>query len=74
LADDILVRTEAAEDDAASELVSAAEVAAAAREHIDHYHQQLPGFTAKVQLCTTIASALMVAHDQLFVSETASLR
>jgi uncharacterized protein (TIGR02421 family) len=74
LADDILVRTNAKEEDGADGLVSAPEVAAAARQHIDHYHQQLPSFNAKVQLCSTIASALMVAHDQLFVSEMAALR
>ncbi len=74
LADDILVRTHDAEDYAFDGHVASVQVAAAAREHIDYYHQQLPDFHAKVQLTGTLASAMMVAHDQLFVSETASIR
>lgn len=74
LADDILVRTHDADDFASDGHFAAAQVVAAAREHIDYYHQQLPDFHAKVQLTNTLASAMMVAHDQLFVSETASIR
>jgi len=74
LADDILVETHAAEDGQPAPHVSNADVLAAAREHIDYYHQQLPDFHATVQLTSTIASALMVAHDQLLVSETAAIR
>ena len=74
LADDILVRSGDAEDESVEQHVSSAQVVATAREHIDYYHQQLPDFHAKVQITNTIASALMVAHDQLFVSETASIR
>jgi uncharacterized protein (TIGR02421 family) len=74
LADDILVRTDDAEDEAGGPHVPILQVAAAAREHIDHYHQRLPDFNAKVQLTDGIASALMVAHDQLLISQTASIR
>jgi uncharacterized protein (TIGR02421 family) len=74
LADDILVRSIDGDDESDDEHASCQQVAAAAREHIDHYHQQLPDFHATVQLTSTIASALMVAHDQLFISETASIR
>jgi uncharacterized protein (TIGR02421 family) len=74
LADDILVRSLDGDDESNDGHASCQQVAAAAREHIDHYHQQLPDFHAKVELTTSIASALMVAHDQLFVSETASIR
>jgi uncharacterized protein (TIGR02421 family) len=49
-------------------------IAQAAREQIDYYHERLPDFHAKVQIVNTIASALMVAHDQLYISETASIR
>jgi len=74
LADDILVETDAAEDPPPNGHIASAEVAAAAREHIDYYHLQLPGFHATVELCNTIASSLMVAHDRLLISETANIR
>jgi uncharacterized protein (TIGR02421 family) len=74
LADDILVRSVDGDDESDDGHASCQQVAAAAREHIDHYHQQLPDFHAKVALTSSIASALMVAHDQLFISETASIR
>ena len=54
-------------------LVDADSVAAAAREHIDYYHQRLPDFHATVEICSHIASALMVAHDRLLISETAAI-
>lgn len=74
LADSILDHTRAAADDIHENCVSAEQVAAAAREHIDYYHQRLPDFQASVQVCDTIASALMVAQDRLFISERSSIR
>lgn len=74
LADDILVRTRDDDDQPAQDRVVGLQVAAAAREHIDYYHQRLPDFNAKVDLTESIASAMMVAHDQLFVSTTTAIR
>jgi uncharacterized protein (TIGR02421 family) len=74
LADSILNHTRAAADDVHESCVSTDQVAAAAREHIDYYHQKLPDFQATVEVCNTIASALMVAQDRLFVSETSAIR
>ncbi|BBO31147.1 hypothetical protein PLANPX_0759 [Lacipirellula parvula] len=74
LADSILDHTRAAADDIHENCVPADQVAAAAREHIDYYHQRLPDFQASVQVCDTIASALMVAQDRLFISERSSIR
>ncbi len=73
LADDILAKT-AETVDSSSALASAEQIIAAARNHFDYYHQRLPSFNAKVQLVTGIAATLMVAHDQLLVSETAAIR
>ena len=74
LAESILTATRAAADDIHESYVPAAQVAAAAREHIDYYHQKLPDFQASVEVCSSIASALMVAQDRLFVSENSSIR
>jgi len=74
LAESILASTRAAADDVHESYVPAAQVAAAAREHIDYYHQKLPDFQASVEVCSSIASALMVAQDRLFVSENSSIR
>jgi uncharacterized protein (TIGR02421 family) len=74
LADDLLAETQEQKSDASAECVASAEIVAAAREHIDYYHQRLPSFNAKVHCVTTIASMLMVAQNQLLVSESASLR
>jgi uncharacterized protein (TIGR02421 family) len=75
LADDILVRTEDAEPECRiQECLTSERVAAAAREHIDYYHQRLPDFNAKVELTGAIASSLMVAHDQLLISSSISIR
>jgi uncharacterized protein (TIGR02421 family) len=74
LADDILVRTHEADDEDSGAMVTPSQVAAAAREHIDFYHQRLPDFNAKVQLTDSIASTLMVAHDQLLISQSSSIR
>lgn len=74
LADSILAHTRAQADDIHESCVPTEQVAAAAREHIDFYHQKLPDFQASVQVCDTIASALMVAQDRLFVSERSAIR
>lgn len=74
LAYSILAHTRAAADDIHESCVPAEQVAAAAREHIDYYHQKLPDFQASVQVCDTIASALMVAQDRLFISERSAIR
>lgn len=74
LADAILDRTRAAADDLHESCLSTDRVAAAAREHIDYYHQKLPDFQASVEVCNTIASALMVAQDRLFISESSAIR
>jgi uncharacterized protein (TIGR02421 family) len=74
LADSILSHTRAQADDIHESCVPAEQVAAAAREQIDYYHQKLPDFQASVQVCDTIASALMVAQDRLFVSERSAIR
>ncbi|MEX2093925.1 MAG: tyrosine/phenylalanine carboxypeptidase domain-containing protein, partial [Pirellulales bacterium] len=54
-------------------VVHAEELVAAAREEIDFYHQLLSGFVAKVEIRNDLAASMMVAHDRLFVSATASL-
>lgn len=74
LANAILDQTKAHADDIHESCVSSEQVAAAAREHIDYYHQQLPDFQASVQISDSIASALMVAQDRLFISERAAIR
>lgn len=74
LADSILDHTRAAADDIHETTIPVEQVAAAAREHIDYYHQQLPDFQASVQVCGSIASALMVAQDRLYVSENSAIR
>jgi uncharacterized protein (TIGR02421 family) len=74
LAESILARTRAAADDAHEASLTADQVAAAAREHVDYYHQKLPDFQAHVEICDSIASALMVAQDRLFISGTSRIR
>ena len=61
-------------DEGDCDIVPPERVAQAAREQIDYYHERLPDFNAKVQIVNTIASALMVSHDQLYISDTASIR
>jgi uncharacterized protein (TIGR02421 family) len=74
LADDILVSTDQCDEECPGRKLSSSEIATAAREHIDFYHQRLPDFAAKVQITRGIASSLMVAHDQLLISESALIR
>lgn len=74
LAQSILTRTRAQADDVHESCLPAEQVAAAAREHIDYYHQKLPDFQASVQVCDSIASALMVAQDRLFISDRSAIR
>jgi uncharacterized protein (TIGR02421 family) len=74
LADSILAHTRAQADDIHDSCVPTEQVAAAAREHIDYYHQKLPDFQASVQVCDSIASALMVAQDRLFISDRSTIR
>jgi uncharacterized protein (TIGR02421 family) len=74
LADDILVSSDQCDEERPGRAHSSDQIAAAAREHIDFYHQRLPDFAAKVQITGGIASSLMVAHDQLLISESASIR
>lgn len=61
------------EKTAASEHVHAEELAAAARDEIDYYHERLPSFVAKVEVRDDVAASMMVAHDRLLVSSTASV-
>jgi uncharacterized protein (TIGR02421 family) len=56
-----------------SDSVHTDEIVAAAREEIDHYHQRLPDFLATVEVRDDIASTLMVAQSNLYVSATAAL-
>lgn len=49
------------------------ELVAAARREIDFYHQRLPSFVAKVEVRDDVAASMMVAHDRLLVSSSASL-
>ena len=74
LADSILDHTRAQADDIHESCVPAEQVAAAAREHIDYYHQKLPDFQASVQVCDTIASAMMVAQVRLYISDRSAIR
>jgi uncharacterized protein (TIGR02421 family) len=74
LAESILALTQSAADDECDALVGVEQAAAAAREHIDYYHQRLPDFQASVQICNSIASALMVAQDRLLISDRIAIR
>lgn len=74
LANQILAQTKSHADDLHASCVSSEQVAAAAREHIDYYHQRLPDFQATVQVSDSIASALMVAQDRLFISDRSAIR
>jgi uncharacterized protein (TIGR02421 family) len=74
LADDILVSSDQCDEECPGRSLSSSQIAAAAREHIDYYHQRLPDFAAQVQITSGIAASLMVVHDQLLISESASLR
>ena len=74
LAEQILRRIAPTPADPSEEMATAEYIAAAAREQIDEYHLRLPDFHAAVKVVNDIASALMVAHDTLLVSETASIR
>jgi uncharacterized protein (TIGR02421 family) len=56
------------------ELVPAEKIADRAREHIDYYHQQMPEFKARVEMCDQIAAGLMVSRGKLLVSPTLALR
>lgn len=74
LARGMLGRLEAGEEKSGeSDYVRAEELAAAAREEIDYYHERLPSFVAKVELRDDVAASMMVAHDRLLVSTTASV-
>lgn len=55
------------------ETVHADEIVAAARDQIDYYHQRLPGFVAKIDKRNDLASTMMVAHERLLVSASASI-
>jgi uncharacterized protein (TIGR02421 family) len=50
------------------------ELAARARDEIDHYHQQMSEFNATVEISNSIASGVMVARDRLYVSQSVCLR
>lgn len=67
---DVLAEQKASEP---SEHVDAEALAAAARDEIDYYHERLPGFVAKVEVRDDVAASMMVAHDRLLVSSTASV-
>ncbi len=74
LARGILARLDA--QDAAiapDDVVHAGELVAAARDQIDFYHQQLPGFAPTVDVRNDLAATMMVAKDRLLVSSTAAL-
>src|SRR4029079_13501556 len=71
LAKNLLARTSVAAADGelpTPDYVPADEIVAAARDQIDHYHQLLPGFVAKVLVRNDLASTMMVAHDALLIS------
>lgn len=44
------------------------------REEIDHYHQQMHEFNAKVEVCDQIASGMMVSGDRLLISPSVKLQ
>jgi uncharacterized protein (TIGR02421 family) len=67
---DVLAEQKASE---ASEHVDAEALASEARDEIDYYHERLPGFVAKVEVRDDVAASMMVAHDRLLVSSTASV-
>jgi uncharacterized protein (TIGR02421 family) len=74
LAEAILRRADDDPEESEVALVTPERIVQAAREHVDYYHERLPDFHATVQQVDHIASALMVAQDKLYVSQTAVLR
>jgi uncharacterized protein (TIGR02421 family) len=60
-------------DGHAADPMRAEDIVASARDQIDYYHQQFPGFIATVHVRNDLASSMMVAHDRLFVSASASM-
>lgn len=59
--------------DGDGDLAGVAETAARAREEIDIYHSRQASFSARVEVCDDIAAGLMVAKDELLVSETVGI-
>jgi uncharacterized protein (TIGR02421 family) len=49
------------------------DIVALARDQIDYYHEQFPGFIATVHVRNDLASSMMVAHDHLLVSASSSM-
>lgn len=74
LSRDILNTIPATVDESEPAFVFTEEIAEAAREHIDYYHQKMPEFDARVDVSTGIAAGLLVSRDRLHVSVTARLR
>lgn len=55
------------------QVVPTSQVVARAREEFDHYRQQLPQFTATLELSDSIASGIMVSRGKLIISQNLQL-
>lgn len=68
-------RDSLADDDCQpDECLSPREFIDLARDEIDFYHQQMPEFSASVELCDNIAAGIMVSRGKLLVSSALRLR
>lgn len=44
------------------------------RDEIEHYHERLNAFNAKVEVCDSIAAGVMVTHEKLLIANDLALR